>query len=127
MHLPPSAPHSSLSSEPHSFSRVFTGGFFEAMAGMLQVHAPGRAATADDLAHVAKDAAQLLVKGARSAALCAAFYSEVSAQIIWADGLLFNGKSSARPPSLVAAPLPRPLWTRAQRPSLGSSRRLRPS
>lgn len=92
MHLPPSAPHSSLSSEPHSFSRVFTGGFFEAMAGMLQVHAPGRAATADDLAHVAKDAAQLLVKGARSAALSAAFYSEVSAQIIWADGLLFNGK-----------------------------------
>ena len=91
MHLPPTAPQNTLSSEPHSFSRVFTGGFFEAMAGMLQVHAPGKPTEAD-LLQVAKDASQLLIKAARTAALSAAFYSEVSAQIIWADGLLFNGK-----------------------------------
>jgi len=34
----------------------------------------------------------LLVKGVRSSALSAAFYSEVAAQIIWAEGALFNGK-----------------------------------
>jgi Autoinducer binding domain len=91
MHLPPSAPEGMLSSEPHSFSRVFTGGFFEAMAGMLRIHAPTRP-TADDLLAVAQDAAQLLVKAARTSALSAAFYSEVSAQIIWAESALFGGK-----------------------------------
>jgi hypothetical protein len=90
MHLPPLAPHSELSSDPHSFSRVFTSGFFEAMAGMLKVHAAQP--TAADLLHVAKDAAALLAKGIRAAALSAAFYSEVAAQIIWADAALFNGK-----------------------------------
>jgi hypothetical protein len=33
--LPQMAPTTQLSSEPHSFSRVFTGAFFEALAGML--------------------------------------------------------------------------------------------
>jgi len=92
LHLPPCAPESSLSSEPHSFSRIFTGGYLEAMAAMLQVHTKGQKPTADDLLHVSKDASVLLVKGVRSSALSAAFYSEVAAQIIWAEGALFNGK-----------------------------------
>src|SRR5215472_13010957 len=33
--LPTTAPAASLSSEPHSLSRVFTGAFFEGLAGML--------------------------------------------------------------------------------------------
>ena len=33
--LPPRAPASMLSSEPHSFARVFVGAFFEALAGMV--------------------------------------------------------------------------------------------
>ena len=33
--IPTTAPAASLSSEPHSFSRVFTGAFFEGLAGML--------------------------------------------------------------------------------------------
>ncbi|WP_009961207.1 hypothetical protein [Verrucomicrobium spinosum] len=90
MHLPPMAPHSELSSDPHSFSRVFTAGFFEAMAGMLKVHAAEP--TARDLLSVAKDAAALLAKAVRTAALSAAFYSEVAAQVIWADAPLFGGK-----------------------------------
>ncbi|HSJ03085.1 MAG TPA: hypothetical protein VK956_11560, partial [Verrucomicrobium sp.] len=90
MHLPPMAPHSELSSEPHSFSRVFTSGFFEAMAGMLKVHSAHP--TAADLLQVSKDAAAILAKAVRTAALSAAFYSEVAAQIIWADAALFAGK-----------------------------------
>jgi hypothetical protein len=41
--LPPSAPASQLSSEPHSFSRVFTAAFLDTLAGMfkLQGSAPG--------------------------------------------------------------------------------------
>lgn len=90
MNLPPLAPHTSLSSEPHSFSRVFTAGFFEAIAGMLKVHAPKP--KAEDIQQVAADAASLLGKGVRAAALSAAFYSEIAAQVIWADAPLFNGK-----------------------------------
>ena len=90
MHLPPLAPHTALSSEPHSFSRVFTAGFFEGVAGMLKVHSS--TPTAADIQHVARDAASLLGKAVRSAALSAAFYSEVAAQVIWADGALFSGK-----------------------------------
>src|SRR5713226_4517877 len=35
--LPPSAPASTLSSEPHSFSRIFTGAFLDILAGILKV------------------------------------------------------------------------------------------
>src|SRR5262249_57703551 len=35
--LPPGAPASHLSSEPHSFSRVFTGGFLDALAGIFKL------------------------------------------------------------------------------------------
>ncbi len=90
MHLPPLAPHSELSSDPHSFSRVFTAGFFEAIAGMLKVHSSSP--KAEDIQTVGRDAAALLARAVRSAALSAAFYSEVAAQVIWADGPLFNGK-----------------------------------
>lgn len=90
MNLPPMAPHTTLSSDPHSFSRVFTAGFFEAVAGMLKAHAPKP--KAEDIQQVAADAAALLGRAVRSSALSAAFYSEIAAQIIWADAPLFNGK-----------------------------------
>jgi len=46
--LPPSAPASSLSSEPHSFSRVFTGAFLDALAGMLHVVARAHSRVLDE-------------------------------------------------------------------------------
>jgi hypothetical protein len=90
MHLPPTAPESSLSSEPHSFSRVFTGAMVEAIGGMLRVHSSKP--TEDDLLQVCQDATKLLVKASRTAALSAAFFSEVAAQVIWAEPAMFQGK-----------------------------------
>ncbi|MCE9519542.1 MAG: hypothetical protein K8R87_08330 [Verrucomicrobia bacterium] len=90
MYLPPTAPDDQLSSEPHSFSRVFTAGFFEAMSAMLKIVSPKP--NEGDLLKVANDAGALLSKAAQAAALSAAFYSEVAAQIIWADSTLFEGK-----------------------------------
>lgn len=90
MHLPPMAPHSSLSSEPHSYSRLFTAGFFEGVAGMLKIQSSKP--KVEDLMQVGRDAAAILCKAVRSAALSAAFYSEAAAQVIWADGTLFEGK-----------------------------------
>src|SRR5215472_14447430 len=57
--LPSRAPAASLSSEPHSFSRVFTGAFLEALAGGFRLAAakPGEA----DLQAVSLDFGRLLV------------------------------------------------------------------
>jgi hypothetical protein len=57
--LPPDAPASALSSEPHSFSRVFTAAFLECLAGMFAVQSTQDEAA---LAQTAGDAARLLVE-----------------------------------------------------------------
>jgi len=90
MHLPPDAPHNELSSEPHSFSRLFTGAMFEAMAGMLKLITDKP--REEDLEKLSHDTGALLSRAVQSAALSAAFFSEVAAQVIWADTSLFNGK-----------------------------------
>ncbi len=90
MQLPPDAPHHELSSEPHSFSRLFTSAMFEAMAGMLKLITDKP--REEDLEKLSHDAGALLSRAVQNAALSAAFFSELAAQVIWADGSLFNGK-----------------------------------
>lgn len=87
--LPPSAPASSLSSEAHSFARVFTGAFLDALAGMLQVTG---AATDANLLAVGRDLGQLLVDGIRTAPITAAYYSQVAASMIQADRVRHAGR-----------------------------------
>ncbi|HET9676957.1 MAG TPA: hypothetical protein VFP21_05585 [Solirubrobacterales bacterium] len=87
--LPPSAPASSLSSEPHSFSRVFSGSFLSALAGMFL-------AGGDDgdsaLQQVAQDAGQLLIDAARNAPVVVSYFSQFAAHMIDADQQRFNGR-----------------------------------
>lgn len=91
--LPPSGPDAQLTSEPHSFSRVFTGGAFEAMGLMLAGAArrPGE----KDLLAVARDFAALLVHAVQHAAIVPTYFSEVAAQMIEADRLLLRGRHGA--------------------------------
>src|SRR5262245_10533783 len=63
--LPPSAPAAQLSSEPHSFSRVFTGAFLDALAGIVKVVAPSP--TSDALLKASQDLGRLLITGVRGA------------------------------------------------------------
>src|SRR5436305_13901692 len=72
--LPPDAPASQLSSRPHSFSRVFTGAFFEALGGMLLVLGP----TEPNLLCASHDAGQLLVEAIQSAPIVPAYFRQVS-------------------------------------------------
>ena len=82
--LPPSAPAVNLSSEAHSFSRVFTGAFLEALAGgFRQVSAKRNEA---DLQAVSYEFAQLLVAGAVAAPIVPEFMSQVAAAMVAADG-----------------------------------------
>ena len=66
--LPQMAPAAQLSSEPHSFSRVFTGAFFEALAGMLIAKAANPSyPTEQELLAVNQEMGDILVAGARQA------------------------------------------------------------
>ncbi|HVR07187.1 MAG TPA: hypothetical protein VMW75_04010, partial [Thermoanaerobaculia bacterium] len=89
--LPPAAPASQLSSEPHSFSRVFTAAFLDALAGIFK--AQGSSPTTDDLLQASEDGAQILVAGILAAPIVPDYYSQVAAHMVSAgEGPPFNGK-----------------------------------
>jgi hypothetical protein len=81
--LPSNAPAVSLSSEPHSFSRVFTGAFLEALAGGLRLisAAPEEA----DLQRVSQDFGKLLISAVLSAPIVPEYMTQVAASLVVAD------------------------------------------
>jgi len=87
--LPPRAPETSLSSEPHSFSRVFTGGFFRVLGGVFAVQAEQ---TEAGLAAASEDAGALLIEGVRRSPIVPAFMAQVAAHMVAADADLFGGR-----------------------------------
>ncbi|MCC7014846.1 MAG: hypothetical protein IT454_19950 [Planctomycetes bacterium] len=87
--LPPSAPDSHLSSEPHSFSRVFTAGAFEAMSNMVALLGKPTDAI---LAQVSDDFAHLLVEAIRDAPIAPDYFAQVAEQLIAADQDVFSGR-----------------------------------
>jgi hypothetical protein len=117
--LPPTGPAAQLSSEPHSFARVFTGGMLDVIANMVQlVGAPTEA----NLLGVSRDAGQLLIDAIRTASITPAYYSQVAAAMVQADRVRNKGKykdalaqafvrrgilAAAAASDLAKAPLPR--------------------
>ena len=88
--LPNTSPAVLLSSAPHSFSRVFTGAFFQMYAGMVVLlHRPP---TADDLLQASIDAGRLLVTAVQAAPIVADYMTQVAAHILEADKVLFEGR-----------------------------------
>jgi len=91
--LPPMAPATQLSSEVHSFSRVFSGAFLDVLAGMFHIGPAG--GSGDDsgkLDAASKDAGKLLIAGVRLATVVPRFYSQVAAGMIQADQTLSGGR-----------------------------------
>ena len=90
--LPTRAPATALSSEPHSFSRVFTGAFFEGLAGMLAT-----TDTKDEAAllKVSQDIGVVLVEGIRAASVVPTFFSQVAASMLGVAASRFSGKGYA--------------------------------
>ncbi|HEV7396095.1 MAG TPA: hypothetical protein VGN86_06260 [Pyrinomonadaceae bacterium] len=89
--LPPAAPASTLSSEPHSFSRVFTGAFLDALAGIFKVLSNPPAL--NNLVRATQDAGRLLVAGILEAPVVPDYFSQVAAHMISAgERAPFNGK-----------------------------------
>jgi hypothetical protein len=91
--LPPTAPATQLSSEPHSFSRVFSGAFLDVLAAMFKIGpANFSGSDSDKLLAVTGDAGRLLIEGVRVASVAPAFYSQVAAGMIQADQSLTAGR-----------------------------------
>jgi hypothetical protein len=86
--LPPSAPAGSLSSEPHSFSRVFSGAFLSALAGMFLTTDGGESA----LQQVAQDSGRLLIEAARGTPVCVPYFSQFAAHMVAVDQEIFQGR-----------------------------------
>ncbi len=87
--LPPSGPASALSSEPHSFSRVFTASFLEALAG---IHALQGARDSAALQKASLDAAALLVEAVVGSPLVPSYFSQIAAHMLEADANSFGGR-----------------------------------
>jgi hypothetical protein len=81
--LPNSAPATQLCAEVHSFSRIFTGAFYDILCGMLKLQSktPGDA----DVVKVVQDYAKLLLTATTNAPVQPDFFSQVAAHMIDAD------------------------------------------
>ena len=88
--LPDSAPATALCAEVHSFSRIFTGAFYEILSGMLNIRS--KSPTQADLAAVATDFAQLLMDATAAAPVQPGYFAQVASHIIDADTARFAGK-----------------------------------
>ena len=88
--LPNSAPATQLSAEVHSFSRVFTGAFYEILSGMLKIRSSNPSEA--DLAAVATDYALLLMDATTAAPVQPDYFAQVASHIIDADTSRFGGK-----------------------------------
>lgn len=81
--LPSHAAMSCLSSEPHSFSRIFTGAFFEILGVSLAAKAatPGTPTEAE-LLTVSDDLAGFLVQGIKCSPIVTNWYAHVAANMV---------------------------------------------
>ena len=88
--LPPSNPATLLSSEPHSFSRVFTAAYLEVLAGIFV--AQGAPGNEQQLLAATQIAGKLIVTAAVGASVVPGFYSQVAAHVLSADASLYGKK-----------------------------------
>lgn len=85
--LPQQAPSSQLSSEAHSFSRVFSGAIFEILAGCLAATAANpRRPSETELLRVSSDVANILFSAIEAVPVVANIYSEIASAMIDKSG-----------------------------------------
>ena len=84
--LPSYTPANSLSSEPHSFARVFTSAFFEGLANMFKSR---EVQDEENLLQVSLDMGKILVNAIQAASVVPTFFSQVAANMMQVAGSLF--------------------------------------
>jgi hypothetical protein len=86
--LPPAGLPAALTSEPHSFSRIFTGCFYDTVSNIF---AGQPAQDADGLLAAARTAGRLLIAGAQAAPEAPRFFQAVGRAMILADETATGG------------------------------------
>lgn len=76
--LPSDGPDSELTAAPHSFARVFTGGFFEAVSGMFATEG----SDSPTLQKIAVLAGRMIVAAVRDAPVVSAYFSSIADALI---------------------------------------------
>ncbi|MFE7612351.1 gluzincin family metallopeptidase [Streptomyces celluloflavus] len=79
----------SISRNPHSFCRVFSGAFLRFLAG---VYNENKRMDSEGLKKASEVAGEILMAGARTANITQAFFPEVAAHMIDADKAIYGGK-----------------------------------
>ena len=87
--LPPAGPPAALTSEPHSFSRIFTGCFYDTVCNIFTSQA---AQDEQGLLAAALTAGRLLIAGARDAPEVPRFFQAVGRAMILADEAASAGR-----------------------------------
>lgn len=87
--LPPLAPANQLSSEPHYFSRVFTGAFLEALAGIFRQQ---QNRDSRGLIAAGEIMGRLLVAALLATPVVPGFYAQTAAHLLAADQVLYAGE-----------------------------------
>ena len=88
--LPASGPAATLTRAPHNFSRVFTGAFLDALAGMVLLRAARP--REQDLQAASLDIGRLLARAVAAAPVRTTFFAAVAEQMVLADAALFSGR-----------------------------------
>jgi hypothetical protein len=87
--LPSSAPAPVLCSEVHSYSRVFTAGFYQALVKMFESRSnPGQG----HLRTVSEHAGKMLVRAVWNAPIVPTYFSQVAINMLEAEDDLFRGR-----------------------------------
>lgn len=89
--LPPRAPDPHLSSEPHSFSRVFTGAFYDILVGLYQAAAKGSPASDQALVQARQAAGRLLYAAIKVTPPQRNLFRAIATGMLNADRRLFDG------------------------------------
>lgn len=89
-YLPTSGPAAALTSQPHSFSRIFTGAFLELLNGVYRT--VGGNSPDAGLVEAAQWVSQLLVDAVLSAPIVPEYFSQVAAAMIRADSQRNQGQ-----------------------------------
>lgn len=84
--LPSYTPANSLSSEPHSFARVFTSAFFEGLANMFKSRS---AQDEENLLQASLDMGKILIGAVQAASVVPTFYSQVAVNMMQVANVLF--------------------------------------
>jgi hypothetical protein len=84
--LPSYTPGNSLSSEPHSFSRIFTSAFFEGMANMFKTKP---LQDEENLLQVSLDMGKILINAVKAASVVPTFFSQVAVNMMQVANSLF--------------------------------------